>query len=720
MNFPSVPYLLNVALHAVILSVLASLVLACLGQPGHRSAVALVGLLAIAFMPWFTALRPAPAEAQAVGEVQTLPLPTWTVVSLPAAPAAFTAEMPAATPPAGPALIDLPSLMISAWVAGAGLGLVMFVVALLRVRCWRKTLIPLDDASWRKIDDPEGLTRDCFQLSESSASPCVIGFWRPRIVLPRHLFAAESREGLHWAIRHETAHLQAGDSRWVIVFALIRSANWWNPFVHRLVSQWAEAREQLCDLHATGASKSRADYSEFLIAMARGTTVRPPLAVAMAKRPHAIRLKRRIRALLAAPQGHGKSLGKPFIGIIAAVFLGAAALVSTVRIGAQEPVAETLRQAEPKAEVEDKEDVSTTQVPAPPVARAVRQVKTSSKLLLTHEKPAIAHGAVLSQGEMDLYMRKLAETKGTLLATAPSVTQKDGHLATIEIIREVPGTPEPVAGRNPELPSSFTGIVFRSKSELIGKQANVEFDAEYRFVPGLYHPIQDLSNKPDSLDPDQIKIVKRVGTGRLDAGQTLCIDLGEIEPDRYLQVFSTVVPINEAGMPLDSFEDGKLLEDNHSTRSALVPEPNPYPGQPDFLPSPEVPGYLLVNGIQIDLPRDSKLPDGVRYIKQLLPTKREDLDALIKHYDLKKRELKQVRISLNQARTPWPEFPAIRLSASASKNHKVIHLTCDSATNGKSEIRYLQSGGMVLIDVPSGDPSIERRIYMTVDALADH
>ena len=86
----STTYLLTVALHAAVLSVLASAVLLVVRQARFRAAIATCGLLAVAILPGITALRPAPVPVVFSQEILTVPTPTptalpvWTIATLPA------------------------------------------------------------------------------------------------------------------------------------------------------------------------------------------------------------------------------------------------------------------------------------------------------------------------------------------------------------------------------------------------------------------------------------------------------------------------------------------------------------------------------------------------------------------------------------------------------------------------------------------------------------
>lgn len=740
----STTYLLNVALHAAALSIFSSLVVLAMRQARHRSVAIILALLAVGLLPWLTALRPAQPAAGPVAESQPSPsvLPTWTISVTPA----MAEHREIAEPDGAPEKWILPDpleSLITIWAAGSGIGFIMLGIAMLKVRIWRKFHSLPDETVWQRLRSlaTEVPARDRFRISESTASPCVTGFWKPEIVIPRFLLDGDSEEGLRWAVRHEIAHWQAGDSRWMMLFALIRAVNWWNPLVHQLVAKWSDAREQLCDLRATCSSEDRAGYGKFLVSMAGRITRQPSLAVAMAKRPHAVRLKRRIVSLLGAGNGSESPVGGRFIGAGSAAFVGCAVLVSMLRIGAEEPEKSdpgVIAAENESVERQAKEELPASPATAPPtpevplptpvgkatpvaaVGKAVSQVKISTKFIMTVTRSTTKDGAVLTKPELDFLMRTLALTKGTDLMTAPSVAARIGQEATIEIIREVPGTPEQIAARGPKSPTPFTGIRVKTSVDLIDGQANLKFEPDYRTLPGL--SLTDYNKTPPpKTDPDKIKVVKRAVTSRLSAGQTLHTDLGETDPGKFLQALTTVEPLDSNGRILDSFKNGKVVET--SSDSSKVPDL--HEGR---LPQAELmervdasmrytAGLLQLDAVVIDLPRDPKLPELERNFLKLHLATDDSLDALVKHYQLKKRKLKQVRMPLNERRTPWPEFPGIRLSATTSLDLMRIALSNDSEENGTSLFSPFSSGGMVLIDVASDDPSIERRVYITAKAL---
>jgi beta-lactamase regulating signal transducer with metallopeptidase domain len=753
----STTYLLNVALHAAILSVFATFALLVMRQARHRSVTAIVGLLAAGFLPWLTALRPARPVAAPVAEIQTQSpsLPTWTVVTLPMERdnTPKPAERSVAPPKFG--FPDPLTATVMTWAAGSGTGIFLLVCAMLRLRIWRKSLSPPDDAAWETLRSlsPEIPERHHFLISQATASPCVTGLYQPRIVLPRFLLSSASEEELRWAVRHEIAHWQAGDSRWMILFSLIRGVNWWNPFVHLLISRWADAREQLCDLHAAGASESRADYGEFLVAMAGKISKQPPLAVAMSKRLHAKRLKRRITSLLVSTAESQTTAGKRFSALTSVVFIACATLISSVKIDAEEPVEKST--AIPRFPILEppipKTSTATSlatppsvqnELPVPPEQKK-RQVNISTKFIISDFAPGfdaeqVPHGgrfdlrSVFSAGQMKMIMRGFAQTKGTNLLTAPSMTALSGQTGTIELIDRVFGTPEQIAERGPDAKTPFVGISFtpviRFSDELPPREPapagalepvtsagslELSLDLDYRFVPGVY-PLGSNRELASGLDPDRIKVFKRSIKGMLFSGYTVGLCLGEVEPGKYLSVFTQVDAIDSTGRPIDM---QKLADELQNRESIIVDRRRADEGT---LPLPEIRGSLRLNAALVEIPLKKPRPPGEGLVIGLTPTIKSVADRFLTTPEGKFRNLKTIDIPLNQRSTPWPEFPQLSLTVMASKNHQVISLTSHAVGSGEEEFpnTWEQAPGDIMnFGIRTADTSIERRLLITIEGV---
>lgn len=112
------------------------------------------------------------------------------------------------------------ALVLLAWLAGVG---ALSVVAVRRQRSFVRSLGRLSSRADGTYRSPCGL------------EPLLVGFWRPRIVLPADFEARYTPEEASWVLAHERAHLQRGDALvnavatgWLCVF-------WFNPLMYLAV-----------------------------------------------------------------------------------------------------------------------------------------------------------------------------------------------------------------------------------------------------------------------------------------------------------------------------------------------------------------------------------------------------------------------------------------------------------------------------------------------------
>jgi beta-lactamase regulating signal transducer with metallopeptidase domain len=127
-------------------------------------------------------------------------------------------------------------------------------------------------------------------------------FGRPRVLLPRRLWAALSPEQREAVLAHELAHLARGD-HWVRrLELLVLGAYWWFPVAWLAVRELRRAEEACCDAWAVRAAPGRAGaYAEALVE-AVAFVSRPgrvPLASGGAARVS--QLKRRLTMILRNP-----------------------------------------------------------------------------------------------------------------------------------------------------------------------------------------------------------------------------------------------------------------------------------------------------------------------------------------------------------------------------------------------------------------------------------
>ena len=107
------------------------------------------------------------------------------------------------------------------------------------------------------------VTPECF-------SPCIVGTWRPRIVLPESIVTEANKRRLRHVLAHELAHLVRGDlwTNWLLLAA--RILHWFNPVAWWTVRAMQSEREAACDELAFAAlgEVDRSAYAATIVELA--------------------------------------------------------------------------------------------------------------------------------------------------------------------------------------------------------------------------------------------------------------------------------------------------------------------------------------------------------------------------------------------------------------------------------------------------------------------
>jgi probable HAF family extracellular repeat protein len=234
-----------------------------------------------------------------------------------------TAELPAIVPvPQANALDSIPRMVIqqsdetgnsgvwpsllflgwSVWAGGVLFLMVRLAVGCVRVRRLRNGTSPLDLRNYRemlaRVDQVVPL--ECppaIMVSSQVSTPCVTGFIRPWVMLPREAVQRDDQDALARMLIHEFAHIQRRDP-WVLrLQRLVTIPLWFHPLVHWMNRELDRAREELCDNHVLRDS-SPSNYAETLLALALhcANAPGPTLTLSIVRGEH--RLESRIRRLL--------------------------------------------------------------------------------------------------------------------------------------------------------------------------------------------------------------------------------------------------------------------------------------------------------------------------------------------------------------------------------------------------------------------------------------
>ena len=209
---------------------------------------------------------------------------------------------PVSTVPRPSRGLDWSTAARSAWLAGAGIGLSILLIGLLRLTWLATHARPITHGRWfdlaGEFSRSYGLRRPVTLLQSSHPSLLVTwGLARPKVMLPAAADAwTDARARV--VLSHELAHIYRGD--WIVQLGaeLLRAIYWFNPFVWMACRRLRLESEHACDDEVMSRGVHGTDYATHLIELARALNARQHMwfpAPAMA-RPSS--LERRVRAML--------------------------------------------------------------------------------------------------------------------------------------------------------------------------------------------------------------------------------------------------------------------------------------------------------------------------------------------------------------------------------------------------------------------------------------
>lgn len=137
------------------------------------------------------------------------------------------------------------------------------------------------------------------EVSQNSliASPIMIGFFRPRIVLP--VGELEDKE-LSYIFVHELIHYKQRDMFFKWLIQIVVCAHWFNPFVYLLEKEVNKSCELSCDEKVLSVldDKSRREYGDTLISFLKSNNLYKSSLASVTLTEGAEQLKERLGAIM--------------------------------------------------------------------------------------------------------------------------------------------------------------------------------------------------------------------------------------------------------------------------------------------------------------------------------------------------------------------------------------------------------------------------------------
>jgi uncharacterized protein (TIGR03435 family) len=227
-------------------------------------------------------------------------------ITPPRSPASVSGSAP--SPPAElrlPAAVDTDgvfSVLVTLWLAG-----VVILFGRLTAGCWRiRTLQAAArfeaPSRWQAVAEEIasrlGLTRRFKVIdSISVATPTVVGWLRPIILLPVAAMSGLSATQVEAILAHELAHIRRHDFLINFLQTIAETLLFYHPAVWWLSSRIRTEREHCCDDVAVAVSGDAAEYAAALAELATWSLSSPALTMAATRGP----LVERVRRLLRLP-----------------------------------------------------------------------------------------------------------------------------------------------------------------------------------------------------------------------------------------------------------------------------------------------------------------------------------------------------------------------------------------------------------------------------------
>jgi hypothetical protein len=140
---------------------------------------------------------------------------------------------------------------------------------------------------------------DGMLVSAACASPVTVGWRRPRVVLPESWRSWPDAK-LDAVLAHEREHVRRRDPLVQALAMLNRALFWFHPLAWRLERKLTALAEEACDAAVLERGHKPADYSEYLIEIARAVEQRGARVHALGVSIHGSTLAERIQQILAS------------------------------------------------------------------------------------------------------------------------------------------------------------------------------------------------------------------------------------------------------------------------------------------------------------------------------------------------------------------------------------------------------------------------------------
>ena len=246
-----------------------------------------------------------------------------------------------------PPQINVPFLLIGLWSLGVVVFLLRTVYVNFGVLSHAKKLRPLVDGEVLSLlenckSELQVYVPVSVVITDKVQSPALLGFIRPRLLLPKHMLDALTPMELRHVFLHELAHVKRLDifCNWLIIFLQI--LHWFNPILWFAFNRMRSDLEIACDSLVLSTPKKNQEYGQTIIKVLELTTKISPLPGTVGILEDKDYMKRRIHRIgetSVAPQRWS------LLGAALMMFLGLTALTNPRLAQNYENILERMKEA---------------------------------------------------------------------------------------------------------------------------------------------------------------------------------------------------------------------------------------------------------------------------------------------------------------------------------------------------------------------------------------
>jgi beta-lactamase regulating signal transducer with metallopeptidase domain len=184
------------------------------------------------------------------------------------------------------ARLPLLTILLSVWLSGGLLRLIIALIPLRRVQHLLATATVVNDPDIQLLmseiaTDMRLSQAPCLLLSEVETEPLAVSHWQNIVLLSHADFERLNRDELRAVLAHEFAHIRRADLWMGLIPFATQIVFWFHPFAWLACYEFAISREAACDAAALHAGKTPTrTYSELLLKLGtRHTPLGPAIAL---------------------------------------------------------------------------------------------------------------------------------------------------------------------------------------------------------------------------------------------------------------------------------------------------------------------------------------------------------------------------------------------------------------------------------------------------------